>query len=77
MNLKTAREFFEKNAPEGSNVGNVIFYKGEFMAIITLSDPDEGGFLPFFKIKGKQVVDFSPQDYSNPLEIITLLTEEK
>lgn len=77
MNLKTAREFFEKNAPEGSDVANVIFYKGEFMAIITLSDSDEGGFLPFFKIKGNQVVDFSPQDYSNPLEIITLLTAEK
>lgn len=76
MNLKTAREFFEKNKPEESDVGNVIFYKGEFMAIITLSDPDEGGFLPFFKIKGGQVIDFSPQDYSNPLEIITLLTEE-
>ena len=67
MNLKTAREFFEKNSPEGSNVGNVIFYKGEFMAIITLSDSEEGGFLAFFKLKGNQVVDFSPEDYSNAL----------
>lgn len=74
MDISQARKTFEA-VYSPSQVENVIEYNGEFLALIYTGDPDESGFLPFFKItESGQIIDFSPEDYSEPLEVINLLT---
>ena len=74
MDITQARKTFEA-VYSPTQVENVIEYDGEFLALIYTGDPDESGFLPFFKItESGQVIDFSPEDYSEPLEVINLLT---
>ena len=74
MDISQARKVFEATYSP-TQVKNVVEYNGEFLALIHTGDPDESGFLPFFKInEGGQVIDFSPQEYPEPLEVINLLT---
>ena len=74
MDISQARKVFE-SVYSPVQVDRVVEYNGEFLALIYTGDPDESGFLPFFKInESGKVIDFSPVDYSKPLEVINLLT---
>lgn len=52
-----------------------INFEDKYLFIAHRSDPVEGNFMPFFSVDKKtgNFRDFSPQEFPNPLEIITLL----
>lgn len=74
MNLLEARRILKTELPEGSKIVSGVEYVGRFLFIAHVPDPLEGKFLPFFEVltSGK-VVDFSPQEFANPIKILTLL----
>lgn len=75
MDIKEAERIALSKLKNGSKTKAAISYDDEFMFIIHQPDDLEGMFDPFFKVNKKTgvCIDFSPQDYENPLEIINAL----
>lgn len=76
MNIEAAIKIALENLPKGSIVKSQIELPNEFLFIIHRPDPLEGRFDPFFKVNKDtgDFIDFSPQDYNNPFEIINQLS---
>lgn len=78
VNMEVARTIVLANLQEGTNITAAIEYEDAFMFIAIRPDENEGRFDPFFKVNKVTgaFIDFSPQDYDNPLEIINLLVAQ-
>lgn len=76
INIEDAKKIVLFNLGEGTNITGAIEHDGEYLFIAIRPDPLEGRFDPFVKVNKKTgaFIDFSPQDYDNPLEIINKLT---
>lgn len=77
MDKQEAITLLSDTLEEGSTIRSVIEQGDKFLFIAHRPDPLEGTFDPFFSVdkKTREVRDFSPQDYPNPLEIINKLKE--
>lgn len=75
MDIKEAERIVLSNLKNGTKMVSAIDHDDEFMFIAHQPDDLEGRFDPFFKVNKKTgaMIDFSPQDYENPLEIINAL----
>lgn len=59
----------------GTKITASILYGDEWMFIAIRPDVLEGRFDPFVKVNKNtgDIIDFSPQDYDNPLDILNQL----
>lgn len=76
IDIEGAKTIVLFNLGKETKITGAIEYNGEYLFIAIRPDPLEGHFDPFVKVNKKTgaFIDFSPQDYENPLEIINLLT---
>lgn len=77
MDEDQATKILLNTLEKGSVVKSVIEHEDNFLFIAHRPDPLEGHLDPFFSVDKTtgNVIDFSPQDYPNPLEIINRLKE--
>ena len=59
----------------GADVKSAIEFEGKYLFIAHWDDPFEGHLDPFFSVEKETGYfrDWSPSNYPNPLEVITLL----
>lgn len=72
VNLEQAKKIVLKNMPYDTTIKSHLDYGSEYMFMVNRTDALEGRFDPFVKVDkttGK-MIDFLPQDYDNPLEIL-------
>lgn len=77
VTIEKAREIVLNGLPEGARILGETEQEGKFLFLAPNPDPLEGHLDPFFSvdIATGYFRDFSPQDYDNPGDIITRLTE--
>lgn len=75
ITLESAKQIVLSNLQKGSKITGSIEYKGDYLFIAIGPDPLEGRLDPFFKVNKTtgDFIDFSPQEYDNPREIIDKL----
>lgn len=75
MNINEATILLQNTLEVGSVIKAAIDYGDKFLFIAHRPDPLEGKLDPFFSVnkKTREVRDFSPQDYPNPLDVINKL----
>lgn len=75
MNANEATTLLLDFLEKGYVVKSVVEHENKFLFIAHGPDPIEGYFDPFFMVdkETREIIDFSPQDYPNPLEIINKL----
>lgn len=76
LTLNEARKIVEKNLP-GANILSGIDFEDKYLFIAQRDDPLEGDLDPFFSVEKENgsFIDFSPQDYPDPLVVITRLQQ--
>ncbi len=77
ITLTAAKQIVLDNLAEGTKITSAIEYGDEYMFIAIGPNQLEGRFDPFIKVNKKTglCIDFSPQDYDKPREIIDALKE--
>lgn len=77
LDIQKAEKIVIFNLPKGSKIKSAIEYNDKFLFIAHTPDPLEGTLDPFFSVDKltRKFRDFSPQNYDNPLEVITKLQE--
>lgn len=75
INLDVAKQIVLKNLAPGTEIKSVVERDNEFLFIAVGPDPLEGRFDPFVKVNkvSGAFIDFSPQDYDNPRELLDSL----
>lgn len=73
VNLEQAKKIVLKNMPYDTTIKSYLDYGSEYMFMVRRQDLLEGYFDPFVKVDkvSGAMIDFLPQDYDNPLEILT------
>jgi hypothetical protein len=76
VTMLEAQQIVRKNLP-GCKIVASIEHDGKYLFIAHWQDLLEGKLDPFFSVEksGGYFRDFSPQDYPNPLEVITRLDD--
>lgn len=61
----------------GTEIKSSISYGDEWLFIAVRPDVLEGRFDPFVKVNKKtgDIIDFAPQDYENPLDVLKQLAD--
>lgn len=79
ISLESAKKIVLSNLEKGTKITAAIEYGNEYMFIAIRPNPLEGRFDPFFKVNKKTgaFIDFSPQDYDKPREILDQLLRKK
>lgn len=75
MTIEDAKKIVLKELGSKTEIASAIDYKGMYLFIAYRDDPLEGRFDPFFSVNpaNGKFKDFSPQDYPEPLDVITAL----
>lgn len=75
ITLADARQIVIQNLPSGSEIKGSTEEGDCFLFIVITPDPLEGHLDPFYSVNKNTgvLIDFSPQDYSNSLDILKRL----
>mgnify|MGYP003404185214 CR=1 FL=1 len=77
MTIEEAETHLLSVRPPGTRVIGGMFYEGMYLFLAPSPDPLEGFLLPFFSVnpETEEVRDFSPQDYDDPMAILSVLNQ--
>ena len=72
IDLEEAKKIVLENTSYDTTIKSYLDYGSEYMFMVRRVDVLEGRFDPFIKVDKAtgEMIDFLPQDYDNPLEIL-------
>lgn len=78
VDLSEAEAIVRSFLGEDVDIQSSMEFQGDYLFLAIRNDPLEGHLDPFVKVNKQSgaFVDFSPQDYPNPIEIINGLTKD-